>query len=99
MALDQVNQLASAGVYNDQSGSLSALPLENTNNPLQNTQNTAGYSEHSEGNSNGSMAKRIWIAPYEDKEGNYHESSYVYTTIKNSNEHSTENVVKSVNES
>ena len=30
----------------------------------------------------GETVMRIWIAPYEDKEGNYHQQSYVDTVIK-----------------
>lgn len=30
----------------------------------------------------GESVARIWIAPFEDKEGNYHEPSFVYTVIK-----------------
>lgn len=26
--------------------------------------------------------QRIWIAPFEDQEGNYHQASYLYTIIK-----------------
>ena len=32
----------------------------------------------------GESVARIWIAPFEDKEGNYHEPSYVYTVIQSS---------------
>ena len=27
--------------------------------------------------------KQIWIGPYEDVNGNYHEPSYVYVVVKN----------------
>ncbi len=30
----------------------------------------------------GETVQRIWIAPYEDTEGNYHEDSLVYTIMK-----------------
>ena len=30
----------------------------------------------------GESVARIWIAPFEDKAGNYHEPSYVYTVIQ-----------------
>lgn len=28
------------------------------------------------------IVKRVWLAPYEDKEGNYHTDTYVYTVAK-----------------
>ena len=30
----------------------------------------------------GEAVQRIWIAPYEDISGNYHEPSYIYTVVK-----------------
>lgn len=32
----------------------------------------------------GETVQRIWIAPYQDNSGNYHEPSYVYTVLKGS---------------
>jgi conjugal transfer pilus assembly protein TraV len=32
----------------------------------------------------GETVQRIWIAPYEDSNGNYHEPSFVYTVLKGS---------------
>lgn len=30
----------------------------------------------------GETVQRIWIAPYEDREGNYHQDNYLYTVVK-----------------
>ena len=30
----------------------------------------------------GETVQRIWIAPFEDTSGNYHQESYVYTIVK-----------------
>ena len=32
----------------------------------------------------GEGVQRIWIAPYEDVDGNYHEPSFVYTVVRTS---------------
>jgi len=32
----------------------------------------------------GETVQRVWIAPYEDKDGNYHEPAYVFTVLEHS---------------
>lgn len=81
-SLDQVNKMANQGQFN-RSSSNSVRPTYASNN-VPNLQRgysvsapTAGapirYSE---------SIQQVWIAPYEDLSGNYHEPSLVYGVIK-----------------
>jgi conjugal transfer pilus assembly protein TraV len=81
-SLDQVNQQASQGVFNQapnasdsQTTALDtpAMGGQSTQTIAQNPGEPIRYSE---------TVQRIWLSPYEDTNGNYHEPSYVYTVIQ-----------------
>lgn len=81
-SLDQVNQQASQGVFNQAPNAgdnqtvafdTAALGGQSTQTIAQNPGEPIRYSE---------TVQRIWLSPYEDNNGNYHEPSYVYTVIQ-----------------
>ena len=81
MPLHDMDALVSEGIY----------PKDN-NQVVNNDSNRDGvYIQPSKNLSSGSYPKRtkdmvakIWLAPYEDSKGDYHEQSNVYAVVKNS---------------
>jgi conjugal transfer pilus assembly protein TraV len=77
-SMDQVNKEASSGVFNTNSIPVSAARQNSTN---------LGYpllAYKGQPIRTGETIQRIWIAPFEDQDDNYHEPSYVYTVVKKS---------------
>ena len=72
--MGSINKMADYGAFQDTSAGISSTSSryksiqvhQNCNNPIR---------------SNDSI-QQIWIGPYEDTNGNYHEPSYIYTVIK-----------------
>lgn len=88
MPVDLINMQAEAGVFNREVSSNKHEPLSSpSTTQVASTFNTADviktalpgkpirYRE---------TVQRIWVAPFEDTMGTYHESSYVYTVLKGS---------------
>ena len=81
MALHDMDSAVSQGLY----------PKENNQGVADDSNSDSVYIQSSNNLSKGSYPKRtqdmvakIWLAPYEDSRGDYHEQSNVYTVVKNS---------------
>jgi conjugal transfer pilus assembly protein TraV len=76
-SMNHINKMVDQGAFNDS---------QTDKNKLIQTKYKQRYLSNSfEGapiRSNESI-QQIWIAPYEDANGNYHEPSYVYSVVKN----------------
>ena len=82
--MHHINKMASQGVFNE--NSLYGTPKENALARAESKANRKnGYPLNAfdgtpiRSNEN---IQQIWIGPYEDTNGNYHEPSYVYAVIK-----------------
>jgi type IV conjugative transfer system lipoprotein TraV len=76
--MSHINKMASQGAFNESAmvskeNALSKAENKITKNSI-NTFNTPIRSSES--------IQQIWIAPYEDNSGNYHEGSYLHTVVK-----------------
>lgn len=77
VSMDQVNQMINQGDFNNPDGASSKAPVANNNisayqAPTPMPGEPVRYSE---------SIQRIWIAPWQDVAGNYHEPSYVYVVL------------------
>lgn len=76
--MNQINKMADYGMFRE------AAPHKATNFTEAKNQNY-GYPLNTFAGApirNSENVQQIWIGPYEDVNGNYHEPSYVYTVIK-----------------
>lgn len=72
--MDQINKEANSGAFN-------AAPIVTASQ----TNTALGYpfaAYKGQPIRIGESVQRIWIAPFEDQDGNYHEPSYVYTVVQ-----------------
>ena len=91
--MGEINNMVDQGLFDERSKdsgkNLGYLGTDQLAEPHESLKIPLGYSQHQ--NNHGLSPERkkervqqIWIAPYEDIEGNYHEASYVYSVIKQS---------------
>ncbi len=84
--LDQINTMVDAGQIQGNSSfsgnSESKSSVNASNDDFQAFPTVAGY-QPGEPIRYGETIQRIWVAPYEDSEGNYHQDSYTYSVMKN----------------
>lgn len=73
--MDEVYKKINGGSHHETS--LTVIP---SNNPLMIKRAQGSQSKLSEG------AMRIWIAPYQDTDGNYHPSNRLYSVVKESHD-------------
>ena len=82
--VSRVNEMANAGKYNG--GQTVEGHIEGVSGVKTFSYNDVGYNvttpKPGEPIRYGESIQRIWIAPYEDASGNYHDPSYIYTIIK-----------------
>ena len=80
--MNHINKMADYGAFNDnRSYKSNLLQTKYKKGYLPNTSSVfAGAPIRSS-----ESIQQIWIGPYEDINGNYHESAYVYTVVKNGN--------------
>ncbi|MBU0744903.1 MAG: type IV conjugative transfer system lipoprotein TraV [Gammaproteobacteria bacterium] len=76
--MNQINKMADTGLFNKDN-------FYKSKNLMQANNKATGYPMNIfEGAPirSGESIQQIWIGPYEDITGNYHEPSYVYTVVK-----------------
>ena len=74
-SMGSINKMANRGEFNEN--------FYRTKNIAKIT--TSGYSSSTSAGKpirSSESVEKIWIGPYEDSSGNYHEPSYVYTVVK-----------------
>jgi len=86
--VNEVNQRAQAGVYdNTPSGSVKKIAVSSAS-AVFSTKSNSGYNaaipKPGEPIRFRETIQRIWIAPFQDATGNYHEPSFIYTVLKHS---------------
>lgn len=84
-SLDQVNAQVDRGEIGHEDLKMTAFhqPIKSMNeNTKQSLYKDAGYLQKGEPLRYGETVMRIWVAPYEDNSGNYHQESDVYTIVK-----------------
>ena len=80
-SVSAVNRQADQGAYNaDDTTSARTQTQESANTPMPSGMHVSTPSAGDPVRF-GESVTRIWIAPFEDTEGNYHEPSYVYTVV------------------
>ena len=87
--VNKINQQADAGVYeNTQSGTDGKTVSISNRLTAYGSRGNGGYNvivpKPGEPIRFGESIQRIWVAPYEDTAGNYHEPSFIYTVLKKS---------------
>lgn len=85
--LDRVNRLADQGAFNTTSENAGKISSSiNETGAINTTQPSSHYAvdtpKPGEPIRYGETVQRVWIAPYQDTQGNYHEPSYVYTVVE-----------------
>ena len=74
--MHHINQMANYGVFNEK-------PKVNNQNPiLAENRKDAGIKKNETPIRSNEKIQQIWIGPYEDTNGNYHEAAYVYAVVK-----------------
>ncbi len=74
--MHHINKMADRGEFQEQNANNASLYIDNKRysySPM----NLAEMPMRSN-----DKVQQIWIGPYEDKQGNYHEPAYVYTVVK-----------------
>lgn len=74
--MHQINTMADRGEFQDQSISNASLYIDNKRYRY----SPANFADIPMRSSD--KVQQIWLGPYEDKQGNYHEPSYVYAVVK-----------------
>jgi conjugal transfer pilus assembly protein TraV len=79
-SLDQINRMVDSG----QLQSKPDVSMSNSYHKTPEFQSVTSFSNYKPGEPlrYGETVQRIWIAPYEDTEGNYHQESVLYTIVK-----------------
>lgn len=81
--MHQIHNLADQGIFNDALDQKQFKNIENSN--LVRFQTPQGYPlDHLVGKPirSAETIQQIWIGPYEDASGNYHEPAYIYAVVK-----------------
>ena len=79
-SLDQINGMVDSGQIQGRS-SMGGSELANNSSQFEGYPNVAAYYPGAPIRY-GETVQRIWLAPYEDTEGNYHQDSLMYAIVK-----------------
>lgn len=80
-SLDQINGMVDSGQIRGGSGTTGRDDLTTVSTEFEAYPNTAIYHPGAPLRY-GETVQRIWVAPYEDTEGNYHQDSLMYAIVK-----------------
>jgi conjugal transfer pilus assembly protein TraV len=80
-SLDQINDMVDSGQIRGRSGFTSKGDIETESAEFAAFPSTAIYHGGAPLRY-GETVQRIWVAPYEDTEGNYHQDSLMYSIVK-----------------
>lgn len=82
-SLDQINSMVNSGEIRGRTQTVHEVGTQSTNIAEFNSfSSTTSFTDQPI--RHGETVQRIWIAPYEDTEGNYHQESVIHAVMKNS---------------